>query len=215
MMNNKILDITDKIKACKEFENVSRLYESNKKDMELLRKSLTTNPDLMSFVQTNTELYIKIFTIICANAFEKIVPVILPLILSGEINKIEKIETISDYKEIYYMSSFLKKNSFKTRFHTLFDWDVDGNVNKLLGMFGKGFKKRLRKEIDEKEDMCDGEKAFILIGTLRNKLAHEGIYEEKLYHDSLKKIYEKYQSALNFISFLFNRINQVLHSERQ
>jgi len=209
-MSDKILDITDKFKKCKEFSSIPKLYEANKEDMYILNKSLEKNPELTSFIQTHTDLYLKVFTIICFNAFEKRITTILPLILSGEINNSENIEIKSDFNEKDYMSSFLKKNSFQMKFHTLFDWNA-GNVNKLLGMFEKDVKDEIREGIRKSDEIKEGEKSFISIGVSRNKLVHNGIYEEKTHFIDLEYVYSEYNKALTFVTFLLNKINEILH----
>ena len=218
-MSNENLDLNIKFKDCKEFSAISRLYNNNREDSIVLSELLSTNPELMSFTQTNKDLYTKVFMIMCSNAFEKRITAIFPLILSGEINNIKSEKIDSDLEVKESMSSFLKRNSFNDKFHTLFEWkqknNKQNNINKMLSMFGDDLKKQIRDEIQKSDKLIEGEKRFIIIGRHRNLLVHKGIYDESLPTNmDLDYIYESYNLALEFMAFVFDMINKIINGGR-
>lgn len=206
--------VSEIFKRCKEFNTIDEMYKNYCEDEKLIDSIQLDNVEIASFYQDHKRLFTKSFIIMCSNAFEKRMTEFLPKLLSGELK--DKINSDIDFEqstELNFMTIFFERMVFKRGYHTLFEWDNENNpnANKFILNFGKEFKQQFRDEIDNEEnsEYKNGEKLFILIGELRNKLVHVGLYDYELNPDkSVHDYYKEYNEALKFCCFLLEKINE-------
>jgi hypothetical protein len=100
--------------------------------------------------------------------------------------------------------SFIKNKAVSRQYHTFFDWNGK-NVNGFLKLFGDSFKDSVQKALSENQRLQDGAKAFLKLGNQRNTLVHENFASVPL-EWSADEIVTLYETALDFVSFLSERI---------
>lgn len=102
--------------------------------------------------------------------------------------------------------SFAINKGVKRQYHTYFDWDGNNgnppkNVNSFLGLFGEEFKRKISIEIKESDTNTENMMAFLTIGNLRNKMAHNNYLEYSL-PKTFDEIIVLYKKANFFLTFL-------------
>lgn len=94
---------------------------------------------------------------------------------------------------------FVDNKAIQRQFHTLFDWE-SSNINKFLGLFGSEFKRKVSKDITD-NNLQEYIKAFLTIGSERNKMVHDNFLEYKL-DKTFEEIVELHNKAIRFIEYL-------------
>ena len=156
-------------------------------DYQDLHKFLLENGQVSASVDVN-EHYRKILLFSCASYYEtRIVEIIKAFVASKS----------SDSR----ISEFVNNKAIQRQYHTYFDWKQTNNINTFLGLFGPNFKEEVLTEIKSSENLADQIKAFMIIGSERNKMAHGNFLEYKLdkTFDELAELQEK---ANLFIEYL-------------
>lgn len=116
---------------------------------------------------TVAEHYRKILLLSCASYYEtRIVEVIKKFVEAKA----------SDER----ISAFVSNKAISRQYHTYFNWDQTNNINSFLGLFGADFKDKITYEIKEDKDLQEQIKAFLTIGSERNKMVHNNFLECKL-----------------------------------
>ena len=100
------------------------------------------------------------------------------------------------------------------KYHTLFSWDKN-NANSFYGLWGEEFSNEFKKKIAVDELLKDGERNFLSIGNLRNKIAHEG-FDSNLETgwEDIENNYKKFKSALSFYSELISNLQNKVTSKK-
>jgi hypothetical protein len=96
-----------------------------------------------------------------------------------------------------------KKVTDSRQYHTLFAWEKS-NANHFFSQFGKGFKEYMEKQIDSNEELDESIKAFMEIGSARNRLVHENFGTFPL-EKTTEEIYASYNKALIFVESVPNK----------
>jgi len=168
------------------------LLEKFVKDYTELRNSFLEHQDLSfkSFVEPHLT---KTFLFSCASYYESQIQKIIENFL-GSITKDER------------LICFAVNKGIKRQYHTYFDWDSKNgnppeNINNFLGLFGREFKDKISTEIKNNEKYFNGMMAFLLIGNLRNKMAHNNFLEYAL-PKTFEEIMEMNEQADLFLTFL-------------
>lgn len=95
----------------------------------------------------------------------------------------------------------LVQNKCITRqYHTWFDWNKN-NANDFFGLFGKDFSAAMKDRVKKSVLLDESIKAFMEIGSERNRLVHQDYATFPLEKD-LTEIYALYKKALLFIEQL-------------
>lgn len=93
--------------------------------------------------------------------------------------------------------SLIKNKAFSRQYHTLFDWN-SSNANTFFSLFGDDFKTYMQDIIKNDPKLNDSIKAFIEIGSERNRLVHMnfGTYYLEKTDD---EIYDLYRKSCDFV----------------
>lgn len=181
------------------FKHVETIYKNYLMNQKLLNNLLSSNADLADFVQEYHRMFGKNLVVLCANFFELFTLDFLPNLLSDK-------ETTR---------SFLRKQALNRKYHSLFKWgDKDkkgkeaiGDINPFLSLFGKDFRKNISKEIDRDATLDINRESFLYLGTIRNRLVHEGFKEEVIFNNvSVIDIWNHFLRACDFYRYILNEI---------
>jgi hypothetical protein len=105
---------------------------------------------------------------------------------------------ISDETEAHVLICALVENKAISRqFHTWFNWDSK-NANQFFGLFGAEFKQFTEREMRKDSDFDLGVRAFLELGSDRNRLVHQDFGNFVLEKTSAE-IFASYQRALKFV----------------
>lgn len=133
------------------------------------------------------EHYRKILLLSCASYYETR---IVEIIKSFVANKSQDVRIIS----------FINNKAISRQYHTYFDWDSK-NVNKFLSLFGPDFADEVSTEIKNDKNLEQQAKAFITIGSERNKMVHNNFLECTL-EKTFDEIVDLQNKASLFVEFL-------------
>lgn len=93
--------------------------------------------------------------------------------------------------------AFVRAKAINRQYHTYFNWK-EKNINSFFGLFGDGFSKFMKKQVQEDEELHQAISAFLEIGRDRNRLVHEDFATFPL-EKSSQEIYETYKTAIKFV----------------
>ena len=156
-------------------------------DYKDLHRFLLANGQVSASVDVN-EHYRKILLFSCASYYEtRIVEIIKNFVTSKS----------SDLR----ISEFVNNKAIQRQYHTYFDWKQTNNINTFLGMFGVDFKEAVLAEIKASEELAEQIKAFMIIGSERNKMAHGNFLEYKL-DKTFDELGDLQENAGHFIEYL-------------
>lgn len=192
MVEDTISDDFWDIKDDHEFKTIERMHNEYVADRKIFEVKLNEITDLASFYSSYNNFFTKIFTIACANAFERHLCRVIPTILSQK-----------DCNSVLF--NFLSKQAFERKYHSLFSWK-DKNANSFYGLFGENFKNDFRNFLDN-SDFKQGEKDFLLLGYYRNQIVHQGFDLFSL-NKNQNEIWELYQSALFYYAKMCENVNR-------
>ena len=137
---------------------------------------------------TVAEHYRKILLLSCASYYEtRIVEVI---------KKFVEVKASDDR-----ISAFVSNKAISRQYHTYFNWDQTSNINSFLGLFGVDFKDKITAEIKADKDLQEQIKAFLTIGSERNKMVHNNFLEFTL-DKTFDEIVSLHEKANLFIKYL-------------
>jgi hypothetical protein len=105
-------------------------------------------------------------------------------------------------------TSFVRAKAISRQYHSYFDWKVN-NANKFFSSFGDGFKKFMERQIKGDVELESSIRAFIEIGNIRNRLAHEDFSTFPL-EKSSEEIYQSYKTALVFVETFPDKLHQYM-----
>lgn len=160
-------------------------------DYHELNDFLIENGQISSSVDVN-EHYRKILLLSCASYYETRIIEILKTFVSA--NSLDN-----------KVCEFINNKAIQRQYHTYFDWKQTNNINTFLGMFGASFKEEVGAEIKKRGELTDYIKAFLIIGSERNKMAHGNFLEYKLNltFDEIVNLQEKANMFLNYLEEKF------------
>jgi len=98
------------------------------------------------------------------------------------------------------VESFVKNRAISRQYHTLFNWN-ENNANHFFGFFGTSFKTAMSQRIRDSEQLGEAIKAFMAIGSERNRLVHLD-YACFPLEKTLDEIYSLFQKGLFFLDHL-------------
>jgi len=160
-------------------------------DYKNLNNFLISNGQISSSVDIN-EHYRKILLLSCASYYETQIIDILKAFV--------KLNSNDDR-----IFSFMNNKAIQRQYYTYFDWDQTNNINKFLGMFGEEFKTTISNEIKSNNDLALQVKAFLEIGSERNKMVHRNFLEYKL-DKTFDEITELHNKAQLFIEYIRQKL---------
>lgn len=97
------------------------------------------------------------------------------------------------------VEAFVRNKAISRQYHTMFDWEKKG-ANKFFGLFGNEFRTAMVEKMKD-EEFAESVKAFMEIGSERNRLVHLD-YATFPLEKTLDEIFALYESALAFIDYL-------------
>lgn len=98
------------------------------------------------------------------------------------------------------VESFVRNKAVARQYHTWFQWEAR-NANYFFGLFGSRFKALMEKRVDESDELRAAIRAFLEVGSERNKLVHQD-YATFSLEKTFDEIYFLYQTALRFVDVL-------------
>ena|SRR5229473_3304888 len=93
--------------------------------------------------------------------------------------------------------NFVRNKAVTRQYHTWFNWN-DSNANQFFGLFGSDFRTEMIARVEASDDLRKGIKAFLELGSERNKLIHQD-YATFPLEKTLEEIYTLYRSALTSV----------------
>ncbi len=97
------------------------------------------------------------------------------------------------------VSEFVRNKAIHRQYHTYFQWGR-ANANQFFGLFGKDFRDHMTEYIANNSEYGDYVRAFMQIGDLRNKVAHD--YEYVVINQNTQELHKLYQNARVFVDEL-------------
>ncbi|MET9082735.1 HEPN domain-containing protein [Streptomyces sp. NPDC004237] len=96
--------------------------------------------------------------------------------------------------------SLVDNKAISRQYHTYFNWR-DKKAGTFWGLFGKEQKKAIEAEISAKEQIREGQEAFLEVGSVRNELVHSN-YATFTLNKTLEEVYDLYLSGSAFVDEL-------------
>lgn len=161
-------------------------------DYRDLNQFLMTSGHISESV-TIAEHYRKILLLSCASYYEtKIVEII---------NSFVGVKSADDR-----LTAFVSNKAISRQYHTYFDWEQTNNINRFLGLFGSDFKSKISSEIKTNVALQEQIKAFLTIGSERNKMVHNNFLECKLEKtfDEIVSLHEKANLFIEYLEKIFS-----------
>ncbi len=113
----------------------------------------------------------------------------------------------------HLVEEFVRNKAISRQYHSWFQWDA-GNANSFFGLFGTGFKAFMKNRIKENEDIAHSIKAFLEIGSERNRLVHQNFGTFALEKDE-DEIYNLYVKARPFVENISHVMMEFLKEEAE
>ena len=160
-------------------------------DYRDLNKFLMDNGQVSESL-TVAEHYRKILLLSCASYYEtRIVEII---------NKFVEAKAADNR-----ISAFVSNKAISRQYHTYFNWDQTSNINSFLGLFGADFKDQISAEIKADKALQEQIKAFLTIGSERNKMVHNNFLEFTLdkTFDEIVALHEKGNLFIKYLEKTF------------
>lgn len=184
-----------------EFLTVKNSYSDYIKDLESLNQSLAINTELLSVLTRFKDRSNKVFIISIANSFERHLTKTLALIFSNH-----------NDSSIFYHFTF--KFTLSRKYHSLFSW-TSNNANSFYGFWGEDFSKEFKCKLSENNTLKDGERNFLNLGNVRNKIAHEGFdCNLETGWEDIDANFKKFESALEYYNELVKFLTTKISIER-
>lgn len=106
----------------------------------------------------------------------------------------------------------LKSKAFDRQYHTLFDWKAK-NANRFFANFGDAAKAEYSAAITEREELKEGARAFMTLGSMRNVLVHSNFASTPI-EETYEEIYNMFKKALVFIRYIEQEFFLVVKTNR-
>jgi RiboL-PSP-HEPN len=98
------------------------------------------------------------------------------------------------------IENFVRNKAIARQYHSWFSWDAN-NANQFFGLFGAEFRTLMGTRVRESPDMQSAIRAFLELGSERNKLVHEN-YATFAMEKTLDEVYDLYQRSRVFVEVL-------------
>jgi hypothetical protein len=95
---------------------------------------------------------------------------------------------------------FLKNKALERQYHTFFQWGRP-NANQFFSLFGTAFAEHMRKQVEASDGLQRSIAAFMELGELRNRLAHQN-YAAFVIDKTAAEIYDLHKRAIEFVEDL-------------
>jgi hypothetical protein len=168
---------------------VDRLYSEFQQLVEHLNKAV--EPSLCSTAEDN---FSKSLLLAAASYFEDR--------LSGDL--LSFVDEASSRNEL--VREFVRSRAISRQYHSLFDWETR-NANKFFSCFGTSFSAFMKAEVKSDENLAGSIRAFMEIGSERNRLVHQNFGTFTL-EKTAEEIFALYQTAVGFLDTIPNKLRQ-------
>ena len=98
------------------------------------------------------------------------------------------------------VEEFVRNTAIARQYYRWFSWDAS-NANSFFGLFGDEFRAQMTERVNGSEELGEAIKAFLEIGSERNKLVHQD-YATFPLEKTLEEIYALYRRAVSFVDSL-------------
>lgn len=110
------------------------------------------------------------------------------------------------------ITEFVRNKAISRQYHSYFDWDR-ANANKFFSLFGAEFRAYMSEYVNENPEYDDAIRAFMQVGGIRNKVAHN--FEYVNIGATTEEIYELYRKALLFVDQIPQRFDEFAQRQWQ
>ena len=93
----------------------------------------------------------------------------------------------------------VRKKAVSRQYHTWFQWN-QSNANSFYALFGREFRTFMKRKIADKE-LEDSVKAFLELGSERNRLVHQD-FGRFVLEKTTEEIHDLYAQAMKFVNFV-------------
>jgi hypothetical protein len=104
------------------------------------------------------------------------------------------------------VQNFVRNKAIARQYHNWFNWE-DNNANQFFALFGSEFRSQMSVLVKSSDALNAAVKAFLEIGSERNKLVHQD-YATFSLEKTLEEIYALYLRALPFVEKLPNSLRE-------
>lgn len=175
------------------------IHEFNNECQKLLNQ-IEQQPDSSSLRITMEDAFTKILLLYAASHCEDLIhDIIIDLYRSGCSDKLA-------------LTEFVEHQALERRYHTMFNWEA-GNANNFYGLFGRGFKQRMEKSIQNDSSLKDNAAAFVKLGRYRNKAIHENLATYSLEDINTNDVIRLYQQARQFVEKFSSEVHNYVSKE--
>ncbi|WP_394521534.1 hypothetical protein C1N60_06310 [Pantoea sp. SGAir0184] len=115
--------------------------------------------------------------------------------------------------EKHVIAFMIRRNVIERKYHTWFNWGKANNANSFFALFGDEFSTYAQKFVKENEYISDSIRAFLDIGTNRNRLVHQNFASFSL-DQTAEEIYDNYKSAKHFVEWFPGFLKQFNDADR-
>ncbi len=168
---------------------VDRLYSEFQQLVEHLDKAV--EPSLCSTAEDN---FRKSLLLAAASYFEAR--------LSSDL--LSFVDDASNKNEL--VTEFVRTQAISRKYFSLFVWE-SGNANKFFSCFGSSFGTFMKAEVKSDENLAGAIKAFIEIGSERNRLVHQNFGTFTL-EKTAEEIFALYKTAVGFLDVIPNKLRE-------
>lgn len=103
---------------------------------------------------------------------------------------------------------FLKNKAIERQYHSFFQWE-QRNANKFFSLFGPLFSEYMRQQVRASEDLQKSIAAFMELGELRNRLAHQN-FAAFVIDKTAAEIYDLHKLAIPFVESFPQKLREFL-----
>mgnify|MGYP004713346167 CR=1 FL=1 len=102
--------------------------------------------------------------------------------------------------ERHIIAFMVRRNVIERKYHTWFEWGKSNNANSFFAIFGEEFSNYAKAYVRENDSIARAIKAFLDIGTDRNRLVHQNFASFTLEKTS-EEIYRDFLLAKQFVDW--------------
>ncbi|REE67527.1 HEPN domain-containing protein [Pantoea ananatis] len=102
--------------------------------------------------------------------------------------------------ERHIITFMVRRNVIERKYHTWFEWGKSNNANSFFSIFGEDFLSHAKIYVRGNEEIATAIKAFLDIGTDRNRLVHQNFASFTL-EKTAEEIYQNFLLAKQFVDW--------------
>lgn len=161
-------------------EHISEMLERQRRLSAYLAKHTE-----LSFALESEVIFKKAFVVACGSFCERALT--------------DALEEFASRHRDERLTCFVRNRALERRYHEMFDWKA-ANANRFFAWFGESFKKRILDILENDSELSESVKAFMLIGRMRNLIAHD--FASSTVDHTLEELHVLWKGAVRFLDFV-------------